>query len=374
MEKSSKRGKIPQSDWPSIMARYEAGETLSSIARTYDCSPPAISYVVSRSRARQPGHGQPGHGQPGHGQPRHVQPGPGITAHETPPVSPGATQLIKASANGADHREPPAQSPTEPPQSTLVRRPPEAQTEHHSDSRSAHGNGHGNGFERPHWPAREQHASEPRAADLFSRSPSPSAARPHEPQPPHHAAPHTPANGDQRSRLHLQLGNGSHSNAGAHPGEPRHADRPEAQAQQHHASGGGERPAWAVPSPPHQLAPVEPQHHRPAPPNHHVSPPQYGNGHSGNGGHTEPRKENSGSFIDSELRTRVEADITAFLTAFDAALAQDTPESRAGLREATDRLLRAGARTRIELERLEARMPMPARDSGRSHEAAWRQR
>src|SRR6202040_82448 len=54
MEKSSKRGKIPQSDWPLIMARYEAGETLASIARTYDCSPPAISYVVSRSRARHP--------------------------------------------------------------------------------------------------------------------------------------------------------------------------------------------------------------------------------------------------------------------------------------------------------------------------------
>jgi hypothetical protein len=54
MEKSSKRGKIPQSDWPLIMTRYEAGETLASIARTYDCSPPAISYVVSKSRARQP--------------------------------------------------------------------------------------------------------------------------------------------------------------------------------------------------------------------------------------------------------------------------------------------------------------------------------
>src|SRR5882672_3001353 len=55
MEKSGKRGKIPQSDWPLIMVRYEAGETLASIARTYDCSPPAISYVVSRSRARPPG-------------------------------------------------------------------------------------------------------------------------------------------------------------------------------------------------------------------------------------------------------------------------------------------------------------------------------
>jgi len=50
MEKSNKRGKIPQADWPLIMARYEAGETLASIARTYDCSPPAISYIVSRNR------------------------------------------------------------------------------------------------------------------------------------------------------------------------------------------------------------------------------------------------------------------------------------------------------------------------------------
>src|SRR4051812_11640471 len=59
MEKSNKRGKIPQSDWPLIMARYEAGETLASIARTYDCSPPAISYVVSRIRERQPGAASP---------------------------------------------------------------------------------------------------------------------------------------------------------------------------------------------------------------------------------------------------------------------------------------------------------------------------
>src|SRR5260370_41324637 len=37
------------------MARYESGETVSSIARTYDCSAPAISYVVSRSRTRNVG-------------------------------------------------------------------------------------------------------------------------------------------------------------------------------------------------------------------------------------------------------------------------------------------------------------------------------
>jgi hypothetical protein len=37
-------------------------------------------------------------------------------------------------------------------------------------------------------------------------------------------------------------------------------------------------------------------------------------------------------------------------------------------------LLRAGARTRIELERLEARVPLPARDAGHLVPPAWRQR
>ena len=80
--------------------------------------------------------------------------------------------------------------------------------------------------------------------------------------------------------------------------------------------------------------------------------------HDGNG----TGKEGNGAFIDRELRARVDADIAAFLAAFDAALADDTQENRSALREATDRLLRAGARTRIELERLEARMPLPRRN------------
>jgi hypothetical protein len=84
--------------------------------------------------------------------------------------------------------------------------------------------------------------------------------------------------------------------------------------------------------------------------------------------------KDGGVFIDNALRERVESDITAFLAAFDAALTHDTPESRTGLREATDRLLRAGARTRIELERLEARMPLPSRNSGKQLEPPWRQR
>ncbi len=82
------------------------------------------------------------------------------------------------------------------------------------------------------------------------------------------------------------------------------------------------------------------------------------------------RKEAGGSFIDQVLRTRVETDIASFLGAFDAALAEDTQENRSALRDATDRLLRAGARTRIELERLEARVPLTAHEPRRRRLAA----
>jgi hypothetical protein len=350
MERSSKRGKIPQSDWPSIMARYEAGETLSSIARTYDCSPPAISYVVSRSRARQPAPAQP--------------------ASEAPrPAAVGEPQLIKASAvassvNGggdhAIHRE-----PAMPPPSDVPPAQKSWHADHGSDSRPAHEGG--NGFERAPWATRE-----PNAADLFAPNRAPTAPSQH--TPPQHAAPHAPTNGDPRSRLHLHLGDASHANGAAAASDPRQPDQPQApapqrqpQPQPHAPNGGGYRPAWASAAPSHE----------PAPPNHHPAPQHTNGGHSGNGGrqdsHGETRKEN-GAFIDRELRARVEADITAFLTAFDAALAEDTPDSRVGLREATDRLLRAGARTRIELERLEARMPLPPRDGARPAEPAWRQR
>jgi hypothetical protein len=58
--------------------------------------------------------------------------------------------------------------------------------------------------------------------------------------------------------------------------------------------------------------------------------------------------------IDPQLRDRVHSDISTFLVAFDAACTKLNAETRARLLDATDRLLRAGARTRIELERLGA--------------------
>jgi len=43
--------KIPQGEWNAIAQRYSKGETLSSIARHYGCTPPAIHYIVKRVKA-----------------------------------------------------------------------------------------------------------------------------------------------------------------------------------------------------------------------------------------------------------------------------------------------------------------------------------
>jgi transposase-like protein len=48
--------KIPQGEWTAIAARYARGESISAIARTYGCTPPAIHYILknNRRRAAQP--------------------------------------------------------------------------------------------------------------------------------------------------------------------------------------------------------------------------------------------------------------------------------------------------------------------------------
>jgi transposase-like protein len=48
---SKRRGRIPQSAWPDILRRHEQGESLSSIARDFDCTPSAISYVIKKNQA-----------------------------------------------------------------------------------------------------------------------------------------------------------------------------------------------------------------------------------------------------------------------------------------------------------------------------------
>jgi hypothetical protein len=326
MEKSGKRGKIPQSDWPLIMARYEQGETLSSIARTYDCSPPAISYIVSRSREKTTGEIAP----------------------------PAATEplLVKAQANGADGDGSADVEPTvAPPAAALVRRDAVAEPR----------------------PATPITAAAPPAAPIVT-APADNAA----------------VNGDQRRTLHLALGNGNGSaNGNGSNGNGGHAHAP--RNGNGHNTDTPARPSFEVPrSMQPQVAnngngATNGQRPFQAPRN----PPAFDAGRGardlfalpeGRPAAQQPRdadvaRNGNGNFIDQELRSRVDGDIAAFLAAFDAALASDTHESRFGLREATDRLLRAGARTRIELERLEARVPLTPRDGKAEPEpAGWRYR
>jgi hypothetical protein len=322
MEKSNKRGKIPQSDWPLIMARYDAGETLASIARTYDCSPPAISYVVSRSRTRPPE--------------------AGIAAKASNPPEP---QLIKAApADGAATAAPrPAATQPAAPTSEPAPTTPLSAAE---NPRAAIGGGNGS-----------HDGESPRDGNGIGRNAGnggqPSAPRTMPPW----QRPAPPINGEQRRTLHLSLG-AAHTNGGARPVEQPPAERPgganrdpfAADIVDRRANGGNGSPVTVESEPVRRPDPVP---------------------HSNSDGAN--RQPPSSAFIDRELRARVAGDIEAFLSAFDAALEHDTLDSRAALREATDRLLRAGARTRIELERLEARLPLAARDAVRGN-PSWRDR
>lgn len=42
------RGKISRDEWPKILERFRQGEPLAQIARSYECTAPAIRYIVRR--------------------------------------------------------------------------------------------------------------------------------------------------------------------------------------------------------------------------------------------------------------------------------------------------------------------------------------
>jgi hypothetical protein len=47
------RGKISKEEWVKIAARFHSGETFAQIARSYQCTPPAIRYIVARVPTRE---------------------------------------------------------------------------------------------------------------------------------------------------------------------------------------------------------------------------------------------------------------------------------------------------------------------------------
>ncbi len=63
-ESPKKRGRIPQSAWPQILERYRSGVTLSAIAREFECTPSAISYIIKKAEAAS-GQGEAAHGDAG---------------------------------------------------------------------------------------------------------------------------------------------------------------------------------------------------------------------------------------------------------------------------------------------------------------------
>ena len=76
--------KIPPGEWSAIAARHAKGESLSAIARSYGCTPPAIHYVLKRNgrqdveKVEQPAEATP----PPSDVPRRETP---RQSHETPP-------------------------------------------------------------------------------------------------------------------------------------------------------------------------------------------------------------------------------------------------------------------------------------------------
>lgn len=351
MEKSSKRGKIPQQDWPSIITRYEAGETLASIARTYDCSPPAISYIVSRTRARSAAAEAAAPSAPiepqlikGPSSPTPINSMPASAPmHNGASAGGGETSTIPVSNSGEIERLSVAMKPSDgglfpnephPPRMGEAQRPSEI-------GRPAQHYGHG---------PRELQASGQAAS--VPPAPSQSSA--------------SSQNGEARRTLHLSLsqGNGSGPGGESHPAHIQNApspaygsdNRPVARPQGFQAAAGQQPRPSAAAAPAPELGPAL------SPLGAVRAPAPTADSH--------PPRE-AGAFIDQALRERIDGDIAAFLAAFDAALDHDTPESRTGLREATDRLLRAGARTRIELERLEARVPLASRDKDRQAQSSF---
>ena len=71
----------------------------------------------------------------------------------------------------------------------------------------------------------------------------------------------------------------------------------------------------------------------------------------GSGGGPAGSGSNGGGALDPDLRERMDAAIAEFQKCYDAAAAQPTAGNLEALREATDRLVRAGSRVLIELNR-----------------------
>jgi len=80
------RGRIPQAAWPQILQRHRAGVTLSAIAREFECTPSAISYIVRKAESAglEPDESEP------QAEAREAPPAPPRPVAIQPPAQPAA--------------------------------------------------------------------------------------------------------------------------------------------------------------------------------------------------------------------------------------------------------------------------------------------
>ena len=113
-ESPKKRGRIPQSAWPQILERYRSGATLSAIAREFECTPSAISYIIKKAEAAS-GQGDAAHADDDQGDAQAddgQSSAPAAPAEETSapvtaaPASPAAEPAPAAPAEGEAPAEP----------------------------------------------------------------------------------------------------------------------------------------------------------------------------------------------------------------------------------------------------------------------------
>jgi transposase-like protein len=119
-EAKRRRGRIPQSAWPRIVEMHKAGSTLSAIAREFDCTPSAISYIVRKAEAQATDpvgdEAEARSAEAGAPAPA-AAPAAAAPAADAPAPTPGRLtgQITLRSVSGGEPRTPaPAQRPVEP--------------------------------------------------------------------------------------------------------------------------------------------------------------------------------------------------------------------------------------------------------------------
>ena len=104
-EAPKKRGRIPQSAWPQILERYRSGATLSAIAREFECTPSAISYIIRKAEAAG-----------GAGEDTAEAPAEAVTAEAAVSEAPAAQPpAVEAPAAKTPDAAPAAAEPSAPP-------------------------------------------------------------------------------------------------------------------------------------------------------------------------------------------------------------------------------------------------------------------